>query len=72
MATEVNNNPDIEVDVRQTFDLDLDLKVPGFSSPNEYVPNIDEAYKFDEKTTIAILAGFAHNRRVMILSLIHI
>ena len=66
MATEVNNNPDIEVDVRQTFDLDLDLKVPGFSSPNEYVPNIDEAYKFDEKTTIAILAGFAHNRRVMI------
>ena len=33
MATEVTNNPDIEVDVRQTFDLDLDLKVPGFSSP---------------------------------------
>lgn len=58
--------PDIELDVRQTFDLDVDLKVPGFSTANDYVPSIDEAYKFDEQTTLAILAGFAHNRRVMI------
>ena len=58
--------PDIKLDVRQTFDLDVDLKVPGFSTANDYVPNVDEAYKFDEQTTLAILAGFAHNRRVMI------
>ena len=58
--------PDIELDVRQTFDLDVDLKVPGFSTANEYVPSIDDAYRFDEQTTLAILAGFAHNRRVMI------
>ena len=44
----------------------MDLKVPGFSTTNEYVPLIDEAYRFDEQTTLAILAGFAHNRRVMI------
>ena len=37
--------PDIELDVRQTFDLDVDLKVPGFSTTNEYVPFIDEPNK---------------------------
>ena len=58
--------PDIELDVRQTFDLDVDLKVPAFSTANDYVPSIDEAYKFDEQTTLAILAGFTYNRRVMI------
>ena len=58
--------PDIEVDVSQTFDLDVDLKFPAFSEANEYVPSIDDAYRFDKNTTLAILAGFAHNRRVMI------
>jgi len=61
-----NNLPDIELDVKQTFDIDVDLKVPAFSNPNDYVPNIDDAYRFDKETTLAILAGFAHNRRVMI------
>ena len=64
-----DRKPDIELDVLQTFDLDLDLKVPAFSEPNEYVPNIDPAYKFDKETTLAILAGFSHNRRVMIQGL---
>ncbi|MDH3702731.1 MAG: cobaltochelatase subunit CobS [Alphaproteobacteria bacterium] len=58
--------PDVEISVRQTFGLDVDMKVPGFSSGSEYVPDIDEAYVFDHDTTLAILAGFAHNRRVMI------
>ncbi len=58
--------PDVEISVRQTFGLDVDMKVPGFSSSSEYVPDIDEAYVFDHDTTLAILAGFAHNRRVMI------
>ena len=58
--------PDIEVDVREVFGLDVDLKVPAFSEGSEYVPTLDEAYQFDHDTTLAILAGFAHNRRVMI------
>ncbi len=58
--------PDLELDVRKTFDIDIDLKVMAFKEPNEYVPSIDESYKFDKNTTLAILAGFSHNRRVMI------
>jgi cobaltochelatase CobS len=58
--------PDIKVSVRQTFGIDSDMEVPAFSKANEHVPNLDEAYRFDRDTTLAILAGFAHNRRVMI------
>ena len=60
------NQPDITVSVRQTFGIDSDLEVPAFSEGNEYVPTFDDAYRFDHDTTLAILAGFAHNRRVMI------
>ena len=58
--------PDTEIDVRTTFGLDVDMKVPAFSEGSEYVPVRDEAYQFNHDTTLAILAGFAHNRRVMI------
>ena len=58
--------PDLEIDVREAFDIDIDLKVMAFKESNEYVPSIDESYKFDKNTTLAILAGFSHNRRVMI------
>jgi cobaltochelatase CobS len=58
--------PDISVDVRATFGIDAKMKVPAFSKPNEYVPDLDPAYRFDRETTLAILAGFAFNRRVMI------
>ena len=58
--------PDLKIDVRKTFDIDIDLNVMAFEEPNEYVPSIDESYKFDKNTTLAILAGFSHNRRVMI------
>ena len=58
--------PDITVSVRQTFGIESDLQVPAFSQVCDYVPDIDEAYRFDRDTTLAILAGFAHNRRVMI------
>ena len=66
--------PDTTVDVRTLFSLDTDMTVPAFSQGSEYVPAIDEAYQFDNDTTLAILAGFGHNRRVMIQpqSLIHI
>ena len=58
--------PDIAVSVRQTFGLDTELQVPGYSKAGEHVPDIDEAYRFDHDTTLAILAGFAHNRRVIV------
>ena len=58
--------PDIQVSVRQTFGINSDMEVPAYSQAEEHVPNIDEAYRFDRDTTLAILAGFAHNRRVMI------
>ena len=60
------NEPDIKISVRQAFGFDSDLEVPGFSETNEHVPAVDEAYRFDRETTLAILAGFAYNRRVMI------
>ncbi|MEQ9555489.1 MAG: AAA family ATPase, partial [Rhodospirillales bacterium] len=58
--------PDVTVSVRQTFGIDSDMEVPAFSEAEEHVPDRDEAYRFDRETTLAILAGFAHNRRVMI------
>ncbi len=62
----VAGTPDIKVSVRQAFGIDSDMEVPAFSKSGEYVPNVDEAYRFDHDTTLAILAGFAYNRRVMI------
>jgi cobaltochelatase CobS len=59
-------SPDIKVSIRQTFGIESDLQVPAFSQTTDYVPDIDEAYRFDRDTTLAILAGFAYNRRVMI------
>jgi cobaltochelatase CobS len=58
--------PDTTVDVRAAFGIDAKMKVPAFSTRTEYVPDLDQAYRFDRETTLAILAGFAFNRRVMI------
>jgi cobaltochelatase CobS len=58
--------PDKEIDVRETFGVNIDWKVPAFSKADDRVPDLDEGYVFDPDTTLAILAGFAHNRRVMI------
>src|SRR5258708_39560442 len=58
--------PDMKVSVRQVFGLDVDLEVPAFSAPEEHVPDLDPDYVFDRDTTLAILAGFAHNRRVLL------
>ena len=57
--------PDTEMSVRD-FGVALDMMVPAFKARSEYVPEIDSAYKFDPETSLAILAGFAHNRRVMV------
>ena len=58
--------PDTTVRVGETFDIDADFEVPAFSERNDYVPDVDSAYRFEPVITRAILAGFAHNRRVMI------
>jgi cobaltochelatase CobS len=58
--------PDMKLSVRQVFGLDTDLEVPAFSKPDEHVPDLDPDYLFNREVTLAILAGFKHNRRVMI------
>lgn len=58
--------PDITLSVRQTFGIDSDMQVPAYSAGNDHVPEIDDTYRFDRDTTLAILAGFAYNRRVMV------
>src|SRR5881275_834243 len=58
--------PDKMVGVRDLFGIDLDMEVPAFSEADERVPDLDPAYVFDHDTTLAVLAGFAHNRRVMV------
>lgn len=58
--------PDMKVSVRQLFGIDSDMEVPAFSQADEHVPDMDNDYLFDRETTMAIIAGFAHNRRVMI------
>ncbi len=65
-ASAIPSEPDTTVDVRETFGIDVDWQIPAFSAPTEHVPEFDESYVFDPDTTLAILAGFAHNRRVMI------
>ncbi|MEQ8824208.1 MAG: cobaltochelatase subunit CobS [Filomicrobium sp.] len=58
--------PDIEVSARQLFGVDTDLQVPAYSEPDEHVPELDPDYLFNKDVTLAILAGFKHNRRVMV------
>ncbi|MBB4019215.1 cobaltochelatase CobS [Chelatococcus caeni] len=60
------NLPDMKLSVRQVFGIDTDLEVPAYSTPEEHVPDLDPDYLFDRETTLAILAGFARNRRVMV------
>ena len=58
--------PDIKISVNQIFGIDTEMKVDAFSKKNEYVPEVDSNYKFDRDTTLAIISGFAHNKRVLI------
>src|SRR3954463_8976435 len=58
--------PDMKVSVRQLFGIESDMEVPAYSQADEHVPDIDSDYRFDRPTTLAILAGFARNRRVVV------
>jgi cobaltochelatase CobS len=64
--TSAINVPDTTVGARAAFGIDADVLVQAYSVRTEHVPEIDTAYRFDRETTLAILAGFNHNRRVMI------
>ena len=64
--TTILEAPDREVSVREVFGIDSDMMAPAFSQADERVPDLDSAYVFDPETTLAILAGFAYNRRVMV------
>src|SRR5215472_16702285 len=63
---ETSAMPDTTVDAASVFGIKTKMKVPAFKTANEHVPEIDSAYRFDRDTTLAICAGFAHNRRVMV------
>src|SRR6476661_5865740 len=65
-ASNAAGMPDMAVSVRQVFGIDTDLEVPAYSQPDLHVPDVDPDYLFNKDVTLAILAGFKHNRRVMI------
>ncbi len=65
-ALDINATPTKDVSVREVFGIDTDMTVKGFAAPTDRVPELDSTYKFDADTTLAILAGFSHNRRVMV------
>ena len=66
MTPDINTQPDIKVSIKQTFGIDSEMEVQAFSEKNEYVPEIDKNYKFDRDTTLAIISGFAFNKRVLV------
>ena len=59
-------SPDTMISAKTLFGFETDLEVPAYSTPDAHVPDLDPDYLFDKTTTLAILAGFAHNRRVMV------
>jgi cobaltochelatase CobS len=65
-AEQFISKPDIQISVKQTFGFESEMQINAFSKKNEYVPKIDSDYKFDKDTTMAILAGFSYNKRVLI------
>jgi len=66
LTANLNIEPDINLSVKQTFGIESDMEVKAFSKRNEYVPEIDKDYKFDHDTTLAILSGFLHNKKVIV------
>ena len=66
MTTNIDIQPDIKLSINQTFGFDSDMQVEAFSKKSEYVPEIDKSYKFDRDTTLAILSGFAFNKKCLV------
>ncbi|MDX2306984.1 MAG: cobaltochelatase subunit CobS [Hyphomicrobium sp.] len=64
--TAVAGMPDMTLSVRQVFGIESDMEVPAYAQASEHVPDVDPDYLFNRDVTLAILAGFKHNRRVMV------
>tara|TARA_Y100000817_G_scaffold154607_1_gene120819 strand:+ start:260 stop:1234 length:975 start_codon:yes stop_codon:yes gene_type:complete len=62
----ISLQPDIKISIKQTFGIDTDIEVDAFSKKSELVPEIDKDYVFDRDTTLAILSGFLHNKKVIV------
>ena len=60
------NKPDAKFIASDVFGIESNMSVKGFKDKSDWVPEIDKSYVFDKETTLSILAGFEHNRRVMI------
>ena len=61
--------PEESVSVREVFGIDSDLQAPSFAEPDAHTPEIDPVYRFNPDATLAILAGFIWNRRVLVQGL---
>ena len=66
MIRDIETQPDIKISIKQTFGIDTNLEVDAFSKKNDLVPDIDKDYVFDRDTTLAILSGFSHNKKVIV------
>ncbi|RPF74643.1 MAG: cobaltochelatase subunit CobS [Rickettsiales bacterium TMED289] len=66
MLKNINLKPDIKVSIKQNFGLDSEMEVDAFSEKSDLVPDIDKDYIFDKDTTLAVLSGFLHNKKVII------
>ena len=66
MTPDLSSHPDIKISVKQTFGIDSDMEIDAFSNKSKYVPEIDKNYIFDRDTTLAIISGFAFNKRVLV------
>ena len=70
MTTDISQmKPERMLSVREIFGIDSELKVPAFAEREDHVPDIDAAYRFNPDVTLALLAGFTRNRRVMVQGL---
>jgi cobaltochelatase CobS len=65
-STQTPGLPDTKVSVRKLFNIDSNMECPAYSAPDGHVPDLDPDYLFDKETTLAIIAGFARNRRVIV------
>jgi cobaltochelatase CobS len=66
MTNAIAGLPDTTFSVKKLFNIESEMQVPGYKEANDHVPDLDSDYKFDRTTTLAILAGFAYNRRVIV------
>lgn len=64
--TPESGTPDSEMSARDALGIDSDIRVPAYANRTEYVPDVDDAYRFDRDVSLSILAGFAQNRRVLV------